>query len=178
LYFEGLRHHYKIPSVELTVVPSRLGTSPIQVVQFAEMKANSRSWDEVWCVFDRDDHPSFEEARQAVRTIQERLLKKRGVSTVFRSASSVPCFELWFLIHFEKLARSEPSQEVQKKVKKWVSDYDKGVTDMWARLVPRLAHASDHAKILRSRVSATGDPNPSTDVDLLVDRLISLRRMP
>ena len=47
---------------------------------------------EVWCVFDRDSHPSYQEAfEMASRNKRIRL------------CWSNPCIELWFLMHFLKL---------------------------------------------------------------------------
>ena len=47
----------------------------------------NRSFDEVWCIFDRDDHHRFDEAT--------RVAKKAGI----RTAISNPCFELWLILH-------------------------------------------------------------------------------
>ena len=43
--------------------------------------------DEVWAVFDRDEHPNFDQAIDRCR--------RAGV----RVARSNPCFELWLILH-------------------------------------------------------------------------------
>lgn len=45
--------------------------------------------DQIWCVFDRDEHPNFATAVT--------LAGKRGI----KLAISNPCLELWFILHFE-----------------------------------------------------------------------------
>ena len=46
-------------------------------------------YDEIWCVFDRDDHPRVNESINRA--------KAHGLSV----ALSNPCFELWILLHFQ-----------------------------------------------------------------------------
>ncbi len=53
----------------------------------AGLKPKDWAWPQVWCVFDRDDHPQIPTAFSQAR--------KAGV----RVAYSHPCFELWRLLH-------------------------------------------------------------------------------
>lgn len=55
----------------------------------AERRGRGRAHDEVWCVFDVDEHPLLDEA------IELAVRHKINV------AISNPCIELWFLLHFE-----------------------------------------------------------------------------
>jgi hypothetical protein len=52
-------------------------------------RAQGRPYDEIWCVFDVDDHPNFAQAVD--------LARRNGVGV----AVSNPCIELWFILHFE-----------------------------------------------------------------------------
>lgn len=54
----------------------------------AERKGRGRAHDEVWCVFDVDEHPKLREAME--------LANASGI----KLAISNPCIELWFLLHF------------------------------------------------------------------------------
>jgi hypothetical protein len=175
-YFEGLRQSYRIPTVELRVEPSRIGTAPSQVVETAEGFAKQGSWEEVWCVFDRDDHPSFVAAIEKAKVIQEQLRKKLGQGFIFRAAPSVPCFELWYLIHFEEQTRAEESATILEKLRAWIPNYDKGLPGLWNRLEPTVAMAIDRAEGLRGRAVRNGNLNPSTEVDQLVKHLIGMRK--
>ena len=51
-------------------------------------KDENLKYDQVWCVFDIDEHPFVPEAKQQARD--------NGIEV----AISNPCFELWALLHF------------------------------------------------------------------------------
>jgi hypothetical protein len=56
-YLEEIRQSKRIPSAHWTILPSELGTGPEKVVEYAERRAREDgTWDEIYCVFDRDDH--------------------------------------------------------------------------------------------------------------------------
>ncbi len=83
--------------VRATIDPYRAG--PLQLVERAvaaqraeaydARRARGRAHDQIWCVFDRDEHPNFASAVD--------LAAHHGI----RLAMSNPCIELWFLLHFE-----------------------------------------------------------------------------
>ena len=58
--------------------------------------------DQVWAVFDRDEHPRFDEAVA--------LCKDKGVGV----ARSDPCFELWLILHERDYDRPCGRHEVQR----------------------------------------------------------------
>ena len=60
--------------------------------------------DQVWAVFDRNSHPTFEQAVAKCR--------QAGV----RTACSNPCFELWLVLHLEEYDRPATSGEVQRRL--------------------------------------------------------------
>lgn len=82
--------------VTVTVDPFRGG--PLQLVEHAvearqveareQRRGRGRAHDEVWCLFDVDDHPHLDRAVDMARRHEIRL------------AVSNPCIELWFLLHF------------------------------------------------------------------------------
>lgn len=53
-----------------------------------ERKGRGRAHDEVWCVFDRDDHKRFHDALD------------KAASNDIKIVISNPCIELWFILHF------------------------------------------------------------------------------
>ena len=101
-YFEAARIHYKLTTAEIVLAENTVGSAPISVVQCAEDKCAERGgYDKVFCVFDRDGHESFQRARDRIRTLTSR---KRFLSPI-EEAISVPCFEFWVLLHFERTDR-------------------------------------------------------------------------
>ena len=178
-YLEEIRRAYRIPTAHWAILPSEYGTGPEKVVAYAEARARrDKSWDEVYCIFDRDDHAHYREAIRAASELDGKLKTSEPVSTVrFQAIPSVPCFELWFLLHFEEVTREEHRTEVARKLTRWIPEYQKNLDDMFARTRARLDAAYANAEEERRRAAATRNDNPSTDVDLLVKRLIALGDM-
>ncbi|MFT7647504.1 MAG: hypothetical protein ACI8Y4_002253 [Candidatus Poriferisodalaceae bacterium] len=50
-------------------------------------KADGPDFDEIWCVFDTDEHPNLEQA------------VAEAADSNIRTARSNPCFELWLVLH-------------------------------------------------------------------------------
>ena len=59
-------------------------------------------YEQVWCVFDFDEHPNVAEARQ--------LARDNGL----RLAMSNPCFELWLLLHLRENPGPQHRHHLQK----------------------------------------------------------------
>ncbi|MFZ4524299.1 MAG: RloB family protein [Chlorobium sp.] len=59
-YFGEIRMHYRLSTARVEIMQSKYGTTPQQVVDFAVDKCNeTKEYESVYCVFDRDDHPNF-----------------------------------------------------------------------------------------------------------------------
>jgi hypothetical protein len=95
----------------------------------------------------------------------------------FARIPSVPCFELWFLLHFEAVTRGLERDEAERNLRRQVPDYDKNLPDMFARTKERLESAYGNAAREHVRRADTGNDNPSTDVDILVKRLFEIAAM-
>ena len=112
--------------------------------------------DEVWAVFDRDEHPNFEEA---ISLCQDNNVKV---------ARSNPCFELWLILHEMDYNRPNQRDAVQRKLKKLRPEYDnrKGKIPDCDDLVTRVELAEERGKVLVERREEEGVPhgNPSTTV--------------
>ena len=68
--------------------------------------------DQVWAVFDRDDHPRFEESFD------------RCTANSIGIAYSVPCFEIWLILHYDDLDRPDHRHDVQKRLAELCDEYD------------------------------------------------------
>ncbi|MDD9964120.1 MAG: RloB family protein [Gammaproteobacteria bacterium] len=145
------------------------GYTPMALVKQArrEVKDNRRlgyaDFDEIWCVFDRDEHPdvnsAIEEARQS------------GIET----AMSNPCFELWLVLHVQEHSKSVHRHAIQKECQRLGLTHGKAIADGAAqRLRSGFSVAKQRAQNLDEMHAQTGSPrgsNPSTGVWRLVDRL-------
>lgn len=174
-YFRGLLKWAALRAVSVVVIGEQCESAPISVFKYAEKRfAEDGGYDEVYCVFDRDRHPTFDAAVEACQSHR---------SKVFTAVSSYPCFEFWVLLHF-KYTRApfvaqgplSPGDVVVKAVKAEWPAYSKGMADAFPRLHEngKTSTAIAHARRARSDADATGNPNPSTGVGELVDRIIQL----
>ena len=78
LYFKEIRNAYKLRTTNVEVHPSAIGTSPIQVVKYARdlfmngdthKHIQKRAFEQVYAVFDRDDHQTFHDALQMAESL-------------------------------------------------------------------------------------------------------------
>jgi hypothetical protein len=116
-------------------------------------------YDSVWCVFDIDDHPYVPESKQQAHA--------HSISV----AVSNPCFELWFLLHFQDQSAHIDRQRVQHLCRGHMPGYQKAPPcDM---LRPHQAEAAQRAIQLENwqetRDNVGG--NPSTGVYRLVQQI-------
>ena len=96
-YFNGLRKYKRINRDRVRIISSKVcgGTDPDTIVKCAKdakrqlEKDAGLSYDEVWCVFDRDEHQNLKQAID------------KAYANKLKIAFSNPCFELWCYLHFE-----------------------------------------------------------------------------
>lgn len=127
--------------------------------------------DEYWCVVDHDER-DVEFTRFLSRVKRLRSLRSRPQ---IRVIVSKPCFEYWFLLHFEHTTRAfhgSPGRsactQVITKLKRYLPDYRKNDARLFVRLREHLPKAIDLAKRGRTEGSSF------TDVGELVERLGAL----
>ena len=120
----------------------------------------------VWAVFDRDEHPRFEEARQ--------LAQSAGI----RLATSNPCFELWAVFHYQDHAAPIGRHDCQRLLEKLCKGYRVGrgkvFNDQDAIRANHDAAVQRAKRSLREReMEGHSGGNPSTSMHLLME---SIRR--
>ncbi|HET7230392.1 MAG TPA: RloB family protein [Longimicrobium sp.] len=132
----------------------------------AEAEADARrsrdanlAYDEVWCVFDVDEHPRADAARQLAAMEEIRL------------AVSNPCFELWLLLHLADHGAHVTAAQVGKLLRKQLPGYDKHLR--FNDFATGYADAVRRAESLGRRVADGGraEGNPSTGVHRLTERI-------
>lgn len=174
-YLNEMLDHYRIPKSLVFVTPSD-ASSPDRIVECAKTlyeankESNSDDYDQVFCVFDRDQHSTYD---QALQNIEE--LKKR--KKPFNAITSEPCFEYWLLLHFTytrqpfKETSSRSSCDiVVHELKKYpdFTDYEKGRKGIFTVVQAKIKTAIKHAQLAKNDAAQTGENNPSTDIHDLV----------
>ena len=115
--------------------------------------------DQVWAVFDRDEHPRFDEAVA--------LCEQHGVHI----GRSNPCFELWLILHERDYDRAEERHEMQKILASLRREYDEdsGKTPDCDEMITRVEEAEERGEKQLQYREQGGRPhgNPSTTVGRL-----------
>ena len=129
----------------------------------SERRDSFSEGDQVWAVFDVDDHPRLDEA---VAICEEREV---GVGR------SNPCFELWLILHEEDYDRPSTCRELQKRLQAIHPEYDRkrSKTVSFEELLVRVEAAENRATSQLRRRAEEGDRygNPSTTVGSLARAL-------
>lgn len=123
-YFEAIRRVYSSTLISVEThggqgVPYTIAEKAIEQARALGLTRHNRrrrdsyeERDQVWAVFDRDNHPRFNEA---VTYCQSRNV---GVGR------SNPCFELWLILHEQDFDRYEDRHKMQKLLAGLRPEYD------------------------------------------------------
>lgn len=99
LYFREIRSAFKLQTANVQVHPSALGTSPLQVVNYAKdlfekgdthKRIQKRAFEQVYAVFDRDDHATFHDALRVAESLDGKLKNDNKQFVTFKAIASVP----------------------------------------------------------------------------------------
>lgn len=177
-YLEELRDAFRLSIANIRIVGEACGSSPRNVVEYALAEyRKERRYNRVFCVFDKDRHPSYNEALERIRSV--RLNRNDSIQAI----TSVPCFEVWLLLHFiyttKSYGSSSPSGStcvsVIKDLKRHIPGYEKGATGLFSSLMGKIQNAIAHAKRLEDHTADAGSDNPSTKMHQLVEYLRDLK---
>ena len=157
-YFDGFR----VPSVTIEIVG--LGKDPLTLVERAIDRRSKDPYDQVWCVFDRDEVPA-ERFNQALLLAQRRQIKV---------AYSNQAFELWYLLHFHYCDVAQARHDYGNGLSRQLGRvYQKNDPALYRELLPRQDVAIRHAERLLAEYNPANPAadDPSTTVHLLVQEL-------
>jgi hypothetical protein len=176
-YFKALARFLRSPLIEVNVAsewrkdPKRL----VELAKEARSKADreaklarddSLRYDEVWCVFDCDEHARLKPAIDQATALELGL------------AVSNPCFDLWFLLHFQDQHAATTPKKAGDAVRRHDPRYVKHMD--FAKLEGRGSDAVARAQKLETIATSNGHQygNPTTGVWQLVARLCEGSNVP
>lgn len=145
-----------------------LGSNTVGLVEEAleiqkEAKKFGFKFDQVWCVFDKDDFPTanFDAAIQ--------LAKRRNINVAYSNEA----FELWYVLHFCYYNTPVSRHALENRLKGTLGSYEKNSIEMYEILLDKQAQAIHNARSLLNSYSPVNpaQDNPSTTVHLLVQEL-------
>lgn len=155
-YFRAVKAHYgRAATVNIKIVRDR--SDPLKMVEKAKRDNRNDDFDHVFCIVDGDKPDRIALAR-----------KRIGHREQCHLIVSMPCFEVWLLLHFER--NDAPFAEcaaVCARLKETLPDYVKGLRHDFAPITPRIDNAIQNAQWLSERNLA----NPATDVYKVLTRI-------
>ena len=158
LYLEGVCRLLRLTNVKIQ------GPSGAPVTMVDKAVSEKRTYEEIWCVLDVDEHPNLSSALD------------RASANQINTALSNPCFEVFLVLHFELYTKPCDKDQIQHHLKQHIPHYDKHVdfTVLW----PLFADANARNEILKSRHTSQGTKgtSPSTEVFSLIKRLQELHQ--
>jgi hypothetical protein len=171
-YIEDFRREEKSQLVQVIVYPR--GESPKTLVETAasEKKEAQRlarrqgdaylKYDEVWCVFDVDEHPRLPDAIQ------------QACDNGINLAISNPCFELWALLHYREQTAYLERHKAQSLLRQHLPNYHKCLP--FEEMHEYYEIAVQRARTLKRRREEAADVggNPSTGVYRLTEQIRKL----
>lgn len=179
LYFEKLKTHLRLSSANIIVV-NGTGSAPINLIDFAMKYIEKMAdIDEVYCVFDKDEHSTFDAALKKIDAYRPKRNSKSKPK--FIAITSTPCFEVWLLLHFcytskpyVKSHHKTAAEQVISELKKYFPSYAKSES-LFLSIKEKQKTAIIHAKKLANENKSMNSNNPSTNVHELVEQLESLK---
>lgn len=183
-YFREIRKAHRLHTANVEVQPCELGTAPVQVVNYARMlfengdgrkKIQRHAFEKIYAVFDRDHHRSYYDALRLAESFDGKLKNDIKQTVTFKAIASVPCFELWLLLHFEDIQAPLHRDDAIRRLKLHIPDYEKGACNSFQNTKGHLSIASERAEKLAARFTADTDPQPFTGIAELVKLLITLQ---
>jgi hypothetical protein len=171
-YINDFREEKKLNKNSVQVIGH--GKEPMALVNYAiEKYSKYRDYDKIYCVFDQDEHIKYQSALDEIK-----LHQQKGIP--IHAIISIPCFELWLLLHFEfstrayrKEGKKSAGDQLCSKLKEFIPDYTKGHQKIYDITKSNLAIAVKNAKIIADQQSINGD-NPSTNFFQLIEDLTKL----
>lgn len=181
-YFEEFCEAHQLRTPRVRIAPGEGGSSPDCVVAYAEKlfeedaQLGPDRYDKVFCVVDRDKHPTFKLAMQHIE-------KLKAEGKPFVAVPSFPCFEYWLLLHFtytrqpfHATGKNSVCDNVIRELRKQTAfgEYAKGMENIYSLLKDRTDTAIKHAERAEKEAVQTNERNPSTSVHHLVRKLQQL----
>jgi len=177
-YFQGAKDHYALNSANVEIC-GECGSDPVSIINYAKLRYREErdagdAFDKVYCVFDKDAHPNYLQAMDAISGATPKH--------TFVAINCVPCFEYWLLLHFNYTTQPYAAQhnnsacnQVLAELRSYMPGYTKGLKDVFADLVGQLDFAIQNARRALQAAQASGADNPSTQVHQLVEYLQNIK---
>jgi len=176
-YLEAIQSEHRLPAIQFVKADGHDPLSVVSAVMRAldEQSMERGGWrkgDTAWAVFDGDEHIENSEANWKAAL---RLAEQKGIELAITN----PCFELWYLLHFQDQFARLSRNQAQASLKRRLPNYEKTRTLYPDPLRDLTDTAIERAKALEARAVDNRLPphqNPCAGAYKLVELLLSLAR--
>lgn len=127
-------------------------------------------------VFDRDDHLSYANAIAMAEARDGRYRNDEKKPVTFLAVVSVPCFELWLLLHFVNVQAWLHRGQALARLRQHLQGYQKGKAGTFAATVEFLELATQRATGLKAQFARLPGNDVYTDMHELVKVLRTLKQ--
>jgi len=158
IYFE----QFRVPG--LVIQLERTGRNTISLVEEALKLRREGEYDQVWCVFDKDDF-SIDQFEQAIQV---------AVNNRMKVAYSNQAFELWYVLHFCYMQNANGREAYREMLNRFLGfKYEKNAPRMYQILFSKMDTAIENARRLIEEYHPCrpGRDDPSTRVHELIQEL-------
>ena len=180
-YFKLLSREFGL-GYEVEVKDIGNKSAPRNLVEYLKDKLSWNEFNYIYCVFDKDNHSSFQTAINAIKKMN---MNKDYGKIPIKAITSVPCFEYWLLLHVKYTTRSfydapRPCKAVEHEMKKYAPFGKYSKTSKWMlsnfdNLKETRGVAIKHAKRILDEAEDVKvkehPPTPSTHVHFVVETL-------
>ncbi len=151
-YFESIRRELRLRTLQIIVLRHQGRTDPRSIIERVieerkEMKSN-QAWtegDSAWAVFDGDEH--IEQSPDNWRSAIDLATKQK-----IKLAITNPCFEFWYLIHFQDYFAQITRDRVINLLGKHIPNYDKSMCLYPKPLKPLTEQAIQRAERIAAQI--------------------------
>ena len=171
-YFIDMREGLGLSKELIEIRGKECGSAPTSVYDFAAAKLelsikDDNEYDLVFCVIDRDTHNDFDPVLNKIKQQPKKFKEK------IQAIVSIPCFEVWVLLHFVySSAPFENCNAVCKKIKKPFPEYEKEeMRILYPFLKDKTGEAIKNARKLVASMEVTDSKNPITYIHEVVEIL-------
>jgi hypothetical protein len=182
-YFNEIRRELRLPTTRVLAIPSEAGSEPMRVVSYAEdlfrngdrhHRIDKKAFDRIFVVFDRDEHKNYHAALDRADSLDGTMRNEEKTPVSFEAIVSVPCFELWLLLHYQDVHAPITRFKALEELQRHFPAYAKNARNVYADLKAYLANADRRARELSQKNSPRNGEEPYTTVYKLVDALMRL----
>ena len=151
-------------------------TDPVQLVGALKRRMDDGNFnadlgDKAYCLIDAD----FDAKKDPIMKKAEKKAEKYGIELIV----SAPCFEVWYICHFEcSTAKFISNNEVITKLRSFLKEYSKSDENMYQKLKDKTKNAIQNAKKLEQECTSlkciphTVEFSPSTEVYKVVEEFV------